>query len=394
MVLSAPRSALFFAAYLTSISYGLPTAAAPAGWEASIRGDTEVLTRTYANGAITVFVSPWAAAEGHTVRSWLESISSEAIYGEKVTSRTNRIEDGPGDTIYVARDLRRKRGQDRGSIRFACAGRGQLRLVDSYMDAALLKDGRGPATFVDLSEIAEAACRQLPPLKLPERPDFSPGKPPEAIDAIWYMAEFSLSMGEYRSSQWGLMTFSDKQVTDNFWAFLNDGRAKSMQENPGDWGRRRILGGDLEVDWNGNGDYRDYYVSMKAEPGGRDDRVQGCFRSTMTSSSPLSGAWESGSSRAFNTATAINKMCFGKNGRFSKETMVSISASTGETPLSTSRADATGYGESDQNGWYRVDGHVLQLVYDNGDSVTTSIAFTQRNDPKRRGILIGGKYLD
>jgi len=74
--------------------------------------------------------------------------------------------------------------------------------------------------------------------------------------------------------------------------------------------------------------------------------------------------------------------------------MVSINASTGDSPLATSRVDSTGYSKSDRNGWYRIDGHVLQLVYDNGLSATNSIAFINRDDPEKRAILLGSRYLD
>jgi len=368
-----------------------PTIAVPPDWASTTKRHTQVLSRTYPDGKITIHVFPWVDADGQTARSWAQTISSQAVRGERITSGVHTAIDVPdSELVYVVRDARAKRGNKRVSIQFACAQSGKLRLVDSYMDADLLRDGRQKVTVPAVTEVAKAACSQVPILiqPTPDRPDFAAGTGPDDMDAIWYVAKFIPTIDGFQSRRKGVVTFNDKQATDDIRMLFAEGRAASMRENPGDWGPWRIRKGDLTVDWNEDGDFSEFFLSIKTDPGKQDDRAQGCFGSTTFSSLPLMGQGE------FNTAVAINTWCFATNGRFSNESMVAINASTGDSPLAETRTDASGYSNRDRNGWYRIDGHVLQLVYDNGATATTSIAFIDRDDPEKRAILLGSRYLD
>ncbi len=364
---------------------GQHAVAPPDGWVSMPRKSNQLFERTYPKGTLTVHISDWTRAEGRTPRAWLETIASEAVPGEKVIGQDDKVTDGPGDGIVnIVRYVRRKRGQDRLSIRFVCPNRGHLRLIDAYMQKAIWRNAAGQQTRTDLLALVDTACRQGPPLK---RPDIAPGKAPEGMSAIWYIGDFVVGMSGYEVDRWAAMTFKDGSVTDNLSDTVTNGPAASKRNNPNDWGQRRKAGRDIEIKWNGSSSFSDYYLTMKSKPGGQDDRVDGCFGSFFISSLPSYGQG------AYNTATQSNLWCFSKDGRFSNESSTSISASTGDSPVFGTTV-GSGYSNSGLNGWYRIDGHVLQLVYDDGQNATTSIGFLDRDNPEKRAILLGSKYLN
>jgi len=356
----------------------------PEGWSSQIRQRSQVLSKTYREGTLKVHLLEWETAEGRTPREFLQMNSAGAVTGEKVISQTNPVADGSDDSpVNVMRDVRRKRGQARISARFACAHSGYLRLVDSYMDRAVWLNEARQQTRADLLTLVDVACRQGPPL---ERPGIPLATAPDGLDAIWYVGDFVVGISGYEVSRWGAMVFEDGSVTDELSDTVTLGRAASLRDSPKRWGRWRETDGDIEIKWDTGQYYNDYYQTRKTQPGGRDDRLDACFGSFFISSLPMSGTG------AYNSATSSSQWCFSTNGRFSNESSASISASTGNSVIGTTTG--TGYSKSGLNGWYRIDGYVLQLIYDNGERKTTTIAFIDRDDPEERAVLIGSKYLD
>jgi len=378
-------ASLVFSAHTVAEDAKFQSITPPEGWSSQTRQRSQVLSKTYREGTLKVHLFGWEAAEGRTPREFLQTNSAGAVPGEKVISEINKVVGGSGDSyVNVMRDVRRRRGQARISARFACPHTGYLRLVDSYMDRAVWLNEARQQTRADLLALVDTACRQGPPLK---RPDISPATAPDGLGAIWHVADFVVGISGYEVSRWGAMVFADGSVTDEFSDTLALGRAASRRDNPKDWGRWRETAGDIEIKWNSGKDYNKYYLTQRTQPGGRDDRLDACFGSFFISSLPMAG------SGAYSSATSSSRWCFSTNGRFSNESSASISASTGSSVID-STTTGSGYSNSGLNGWYRIDGHVLQLIYDNGERKTTTIAFIDRDDPEERAVLIGSNYLD
>ncbi len=395
----------------TKANANTPNVSVPNGWSSKARGQIQALTRVYPQGEMTVFISPWINAKGKTAQQWVQAGQFMPPHGERVISTNHQINKSRIDTAhYVLRQLKPKNGKKRSSLMLACLRSGQVRTIDAFGVQSLFS-GTNKAVFKDMILLSETACDDAQSSRARKRnraaeqpgantpkvekgkrlkpPKFKKGKPPKKLEAVWSTAEWVVGINGMESKRSALVSFSDNTATDKLaYTFANGVRA-SKNKYPNRWGKSRIKKGDIEVKWKGAREYRDYYLTMKSRPGKNNERLNRCWSSSFFST--IGDA----SSYGGNTAYASNKWCFAKNGRFSNDSSVSISGSTGQSNV-LSEVVFSGGSKGNKSGWYRIDGHVLQLVYDNGKSLTTSIGFVERKKTKDKyhALLLGSGYYD
>ena len=335
------------------------------------------------------------------LEAWLEARQTERSGGKfRVISGKHEVKAWEGaDTVYVVRQLRPLGGRPQVSLMNACERGGQVRLIDAFGPEPLFDNSNleslnqsgtlvglacGPADGADDRDDAPAEQKPEVVFRQMDRPAFEPAKPPAGLEAVWYLGEFVPGISGYEAHRYARMAFDDGTVTGNFDAVFAGGVEASRQQNPKDWGFWRAQGDhDFQIDWKGDGDFDDYYVTLKTSPGGKDARIDNCYSSSFGYTLPAIGVGS-----GYTSSFATNSWCFAGNGRFSNDSAVAISGGGSGT------ASSAGYASTDKTGWYRIDGHVLQLVYDNGREVLTSIGFIDREKDEDDAVLIGGGYYD
>jgi len=378
---------LFIAAMLPGAALATSAFNAPAGWASKAEVDLHVLERTYPLGRMTVHLSPWQGAGGDDVQTWLGSRKTTPSDFDPVVSTENAVLRGNENienAYYVMRDLRPRRGAQRKSLLFACGKEGQIRTIDAFGPVSLFS-GNNPDILADLAKVVKAACaEEIIFERVITRPELVATTPPQELEGVWYLADFVVGINGYEARQESVVVFADNTVTDDTRTVFSQGVQASKRQNPNSWGEWRIVDGSLEIKWNGSSDYTDYYVTIKARAGGENERIDGCYSSSFGYTLGAGGAAFGGGS----TSIAINTWCFSENGRFSNDGTVAISGGTG--PSVTGETIYSGSSSSEKTGWYRIDGNIIQLVYDNGTRVITS--FGLRDDDT--ALLLNGGYYD
>lgn len=206
-------------------------------------------------------------------------------------------------------------------------------------------------------------------------PDLAPGKAPAGFKMYGMLAYYITTANGYDVRWAAYTTFSDGSVTKDPTPVFSEGIDSAKQNYPKNWGKWKEEDGYLYIDWDGNSDtFRKYDVSNKASPGGKDERLSKCFSSFTVYAISDS-----------NFAALSKEWCFNKNGRFSNDSAVSISTEEG----SGSSNDA------DKTGRYRIDGHVIQLTYDNGNKPTTTFGLVENwADDGTTLLLLGGSRYE
>ncbi len=358
----------------------------PEGWTSVMRDDVLVVTRSYPEGEMTIHLSPWQIPNSTDVRDWLEArTTAPSKFIPVINAEREVLPSNIDNAYYILRDLRPLRGRQRNSLLLACGMSGQVRLVDAFGISSLFS-GDNPAILADAAQIAKIACAAPPePLqRLTTRPDFKRPPAPPGLEGVWYLADFVVGINGYEVRQWSVVTFSDNTVTDDVQTIFSQGIAASKRQNPNSWGNWQLVDGDLEIKWNRSSYYSDYFLTIKERAGGSDERIDGCFSSSFGYTLGGGGSAFGGGS----TSISINTWCFAENGQFSNDNMVAINGGTG--PSSSGETVFSGSSSSDSVGWYRIDGHVIQLVYANGISLTTSFAL---GDEGKR-LLLNGRHYD
>jgi hypothetical protein len=378
---------------------------APEGWNSRFKGDGQILTHVYAQGKMTIHISAWENARGRDSQNWLQENRYLPIRGERVKRQDYALNKGKiANSHYVLRQLKARGGKSRSSLLLVCANGGKLRRVDTFGPASLFS-GSNRQILRDSLEISRRACNpgQVGQVSIQaggkekqeqrrgkrlKRPKFRKGKPPQKLDSVWYVAEFVVGINGYQSERSAVLNFSDSRASTAFTSVFADGTKKSRRKDPGKWGKSRIRNGDLEVKWDGSRSFEGYYLSIKTRPGKTNEKITGCWSSSFGYTLGGGGSAFGGGSTSF----ATNAWCFDKNGRFSNDRSVSLSGSTGAS--ANGQTLYAGHSKSDRTGWYRIDGHVLQLVYDNDNALTTSIGFVARKGDKYGALLLGSGYYD
>jgi len=189
---------------------------------------------------------------------------------------------------------------------------------------------------------------------------------PEGLENVWYIGTYV--MGN-QPSFGVLVTFSDGTITDDPTSVFSEGIEASKQNHPKSWGVWKEEDEVLYTKMGKSDSFRKYNFSLKTKPGGKDERLSGCFSSFTV--------YGSGSASSGASSTA---WCFDKNGRFSNDTAIQTSTPSG-----------SGGGSSpEKTGRYRIDGHVIQIVYDSGKKLTTT--FGVYEDDGDTTILLGSGY--
>ncbi len=361
--------------------------ATPAGWTGKTSGDSQLFTRQFADGEMNLAVYPWIYLDGTSAKDWLSQRKTDPSGRSPVIGKTPKVGKGTvKDTYTVNRQLRPIAGKKRASLLFACEKSGHIRYVDLYGPVEYFAGKYGGGA---MGKVVSVACGSNPPVhtnqaqqieRASKRPDFKEGTPPDDLEDIWYVGYFVPGVNGYEARQTALMTFDDDSASKDFDGVFGQSVKASRRSNPKDWGTWDIDGNDLKVKWAGKKGYRDYFVSLRAEPGRDDHRMDGCYSSSKGYTLPSFGG-------AYTASFAVNAWCFAKNGRFSNDTSVAISSG------GSGSASSAGHSSSDKTGWYRIDGYVVQFIYDNGREVTTSFAMVD-HEKSDDGILIGGSYFD
>ena len=381
--------------------------APPAGWSLERDGAVQVFRKTFGGQAMTLRVLPWAPLGGQPLTTWLRERWDAPLGPLAVTARTG---DGPKalsgsdagggyDFAIVTRRLEPQGGSKMSSMLAACAREGLALVANLYGPPAAFAKR---AVQREAQVITQTACATPPqaagspdqpgwadprpqdaatrPQR--QRPTFQRGEPPAGFERIWYIGDFVPGVAGMTARQKAVITFADKTVSDDIDTIFADGIAASKQRNPKDWGVWRINGeGELEIRWAGKDKFRDFYLTRHTDAGAADKRLEGCF----SSRSGHSIGFGAGATHSF----SVNTWCFAGNGRFSNDKAVSLASGGSGGPASA------GLASSDSTGWYRIDGNVIQLVYDNGRRLTTSFAMMDEDDPtKPTDLLLGSGHYD
>lgn len=211
-----------------------------------------------------------------------------------------------------------------------------------------------------------------------KKPELKAMDPPKGMVAIWSIADLQAGVSGMEVRRFSYMTFNKKRVTGDFSGVLNNGVKKSRKSSPDEWGRWKLKQGELVIDWDGDGGYRSYELTMKTSPAGKNEKLNGCWSSFYGASLGFMGSGVGSMSAATNT------WCFGKNGRFSNDRSVTVSGSGSGSSVGSAKGNTAG--------WYRIDGHMMQLVYDNGARANTTIGVLDQKNGKI--LIIGGGYFD
>jgi len=223
-----------------------------------------------------------------------------------------------------------------------------------------------------------AQTSRQPLKRIIKRPTINAGKLTVSIKELLFVGYQVVGMYGFKPTFKAVATFNDHTVSKDMNTIFSEGVMASKQKNPNDWGVWRMNGNKLEIKWKQSKSYKNMSFIEKLSSRSKNEKLDGCWSSKMGFSLP-SG---SGSS----SSMSINVWCFNKNGRFSNDITVGISGNTGD--YGSGEVIYTGNSKKDKTGWYRIDDRVIQLIYDNGKKITTSIGIA-----KKGNLLLGsGEY--
>lgn len=377
----------------SSIAIAQSAITPPTGWKSVMEGETQVFMTPIRGGAMTLRILPWADLEGKSVDGWLAQrwtapfgpIAVAERSGSRPKASVERHNGMEFKFAIASRRLQSHSGASMASVVAACSQNGQVLIGNLYGPPKGLEQQSitGEAVEIIYSACAEGSNETRTPSvsrPSPTRPAFMPGRAPSGFDRIWYIGDFVPDVSGMRAKQKAVMTFEDGAVTDDIDSVFAQGRAVSERNTPKNWGRWRVNAeGEIEIKWPGSSKFKDFYLTRKTDAGGPNKRIDGCFSS------------KTGYSIGYGTSSvrsmAIKQWCFTRGGRFSTS---SAASATGGTS-----GGAVGYSDSDQSGHYRIDGHVIQLAFDNGETVVTSFAMMDERDPSETtDLFLGSRHFD
>ena len=367
------------------------------GWTHSPENDIGVYKKEFFNTEMIIRVMPWQRMDSDLAR-WLKAqwkqpygpVQFQTKTGSQPVAVAGTDASGSHQLATVGRNVMIG-DQTLSSILIGCAREGYVQLTHIYGRAKAFTSHKAQN---ETQMIIQESCEKGPQKEglrktakdvkpILKRPNFQPGATPSNFAGLWYIAEFVPDVYGARADETPVMLFKNGDVTEDINKVFASGIDISKRNNPKNWGRWRKNGnGQLEIKWNGRNDYKDYYLTRKTQAGAKDLRLNECFSS------------RSGYSLGFGTTSthsmSVKKWCFGKNGRFSNKGVVSVSGG------GSGGVASAGYAGSDKEGYYRIDGHVIQLIYDNGQRVITSFGLldANRTDRETRLLLGEGNYRD
>jgi len=215
------------------------------------------------------------------------------------------------------------------------------------------------------------------PIDIPD-PDSSTNPLPASpaipgLANVWYTGDSGVFGVEWRT----YMTFNDQRTSRDFPTIISQGRAASEQTNPDLWYSYQEQGGDLNVIYD-NGNRYNPFFSIKTSPFQTDHRFSGCWESSTTFAPPTFVT----QAIIFNNKT----LCFSPNGQYTNDTSTAFS--------SISVYEAGGSGGSSDAGYYRVDGHVITLETEAGESSRNIIGWYQENSDDSPKLVIGNNAYE
>jgi len=190
---------------------------------------------------------------------------------------------------------------------------------------------------------------------------------------VWYTGDSGVFGVEWRT----YMTFSDRRTSRDFPTIISQGRAVSEQTNPDLWFSYDEQGGSLNVIYD-NGNRYNPFFSIKTNPAQTDQRYSGCWESNTSFAPPT-----------FVLETAIfssKTFCFSSNGVYTTDTNTAFS--------SINVYEAGGSGGSSDAGYYRIDGHVITLVTEAGETSQNIIGWYQEKSGDRPKLVIGNNAYE
>ncbi len=238
-------------------------------------------------------------------------------------------------------------------------------ITETAFDGTYIRNG-GQATTADSngSQNALPAATQVP-----------------GLSGFWYTGYIARDNSvTYRN----FLTFDDGETTYDTAGVMSNGRVWS-QQNGGKWASYRILSSGKLQFFDSDGIVYTTSFSTKTRSVGSDQRYDGCWVSRRSAAlgSSLNGG-------AYGITFSSRTYCFNTAGQYNT---VGSSAFSTAGPNGSGGAGSASPGES---GIYRIDGHVITLQTNTGDTVRTSFGITpglSAGDPDR--MVIGqGVYVE
>jgi|GEM_PF-3723549 len=199
----------------------------------------------------------------------------------------------------------------------------------------------------------------------------APAKLPSGLKDIRGLQIYGIQAGGmFGLTEERIALFKDGSFTTDLHGVFKNGVKASKARNPKKWGKYRLSGKKLSLKEYGKNKYEKTIGQWVARPGGKNQKLHGCF-GRIVSSSGFAGTGSTMVGRA-------SSWCFDKSGRFSH-------SSTG---FGTSKFAVVSSSPPGVRGRYRIDGYGLHLVYDDGSNVNAAFSFL---DKKHKHIDINGR---
>ncbi len=328
---------------------------------------------------------PVAEISDHSHQQWFKYfVSRDAARLGKITKSIGPTEDKRG--VWTAgRRFTTKRGIDRQVIYISPAlgdnRAGMLRIVFSSQavldrfryginEAASILAGKQSAAPVAPSKNNARRKGAAKKDGQRSRPTFDKQPLNVHITKLIYYGVIDFGINGADANYVVIALVADGRCTKDVNGLYRLGVAASRRQKPDDWGSCRIRDGRLEVRWNGETAFETvdgFYRELKPRP--TDERLKGCWSNT------------SGHTNASGTTSlAVDDWCFDRSGRFSQGRTLGIQS-----------GNATGHGQHDKTGWYRIDGHAIRLAYDDGKKVIKTIGLDQDGEDAQNELILGNE---
>jgi hypothetical protein len=382
----------------------------PPGWSRQLVRDGQLFSKSFLGHEMRAHIRPWQKFKERSISAWMQKNRNRAFtpippargntHKPKIFSE--RDAQGAYSAAVLTVPLETRGGKAYGSVLSSCVRDGRIMTAYVYgasegfkQSSILMKQfyslflqackspviasaGNAPGSSPPVGAGSPARATQ----RAGPRPVLSKGTRPPKLKDIWYIGYFAPSVYGASGRQKAVATFSDGTVSDDMGTIFTEGIEVSRTRNPGDWGRWRIgKKGKLEIKWDSMNYYRKHSFTELLNASSKNKRLHACYSSST--------AYSLGYGGTATFSASVSRWCFNENGRFSNDKTVSLSSGGGN-----GNAWASGRTNSDKYGWYRIDGNVIQLAYDNGARLTTSVGFYKENNPEKAMLFIGENHYD
>jgi hypothetical protein len=183
--------------------------------------------------------------------------------------------------------------------------------------------------------------------------------PPDGMIGIWDLIDYGIGAGGiFTLIDNFVMVFEDGTFTDDISKVLNEGIAASKADPTpkSHWGEWRINGEEIEVKWSFDEKFSTPVRQFRAEAGGNEQRLEGCFSSSVSTSTLPND---------LPFLLRVSKWCFKPDGTFDHSKAATASS-----------GDFVGWGTSPtESGSYYIDGYIMVFSYNDGRVINAGFSF-------------------